>query len=129
MSSPRLPSVFISHGSPTHALHAGAAGEAWTALAKRIGKPRAIIIASAHWETNIPMVTGAAMPETIHDFGGFPDELYRIRYAAPGAPELAEAVQGLLRKADICTGVEPNRGLDHGAWSPLLQCILMRTCR
>jgi 4,5-DOPA dioxygenase extradiol len=103
-----------------HALHAGAAGEAWTALAKRLGKPRAIVMASAHWETNIPMVTGTATPETIHDFGGFPEELYRIQYAAPGAPALAEEVQGLLRKADICTGIEANRGLDHGAWSPLL---------
>ena len=103
-----------------HALHAGAAGEAWTALAKRLGKPRAILMASAHWETNIPMVTGASAPETIHDFGGFPEELYRIEYAAPGAPALAEQVQLLLRKADICTGIEPNRGLDHGAWSPLL---------
>ncbi|MEC5386620.1 class III extradiol ring-cleavage dioxygenase [Uliginosibacterium sp. H3] len=120
MSSRRLPSLFISHGSPMHALHAGAAGEAWAALAQRIGKPRAILMASAHWETNIPMVTGTAQPETIHDFGGFPAELYRIQYAAPGAPALAEEVQGLLRKADICTGIEANRGLDHGAWSPLL---------
>jgi 4,5-DOPA dioxygenase extradiol len=103
-----------------HALHAGAAGVSWTSLARRIGKPRAILMASAHWETNIPMVTGATAPETIHDFGGFPAELYRIQYAAPGDPALAEQVQALLRKADICTGIEANRGLDHGAWSPLL---------
>jgi 4,5-DOPA dioxygenase extradiol len=103
-----------------HALHAGAAGESWTALAQRIGKPRAILMASAHWETNIPMVTGTTAPETIHDFGGFPAELYRIHYPAPGDPALAEQVQALLRKADICTGIEANRGLDHGAWSPLL---------
>ncbi|MDB5802434.1 MAG: hypothetical protein JWL63_3373 [Rhodocyclales bacterium] len=103
-----------------HAIHAGAAGDAWTALARRLGKPRAILIASAHWETNIPMVTGAAAPETIHDFGGFPEELYRIQYASPGDPALAERAQTLLREADICTGIEPNRGLDHGAWSPLL---------
>jgi 4,5-DOPA dioxygenase extradiol len=103
-----------------HALHGGAAGEAWTALAQRLGKPRAIVMASAHWETNIPMVTGATAPETIHDFGGFPPELYRIQYRAAGDPALAEQVQGLLRKADICAGIEANRGLDHGAWSPLL---------
>jgi len=120
MSSQRLPSLFISHGSPMHAIQGGAAGDAWAALAARLGKPRAILIASAHWETNIPMVTGAATPETIHDFGGFPEELYRIQYAAPGDPALAERAQALLRKADICTGIEANRGLDHGAWSPLL---------
>lgn len=120
MGSQRLPTLFISHGSPMHALHAGIVGEAWTAIAQRVAKPRAIIMASAHWETNIPMVTGTVRPETIHDFGGFPPELYRIQYPAPGDPALAEEVQSLLRKAEICTGIEPNRGLDHGAWSPLL---------
>jgi 4,5-DOPA dioxygenase extradiol len=103
-----------------HAIRAGAAGEAWSALAKRLGKPRAILMVSAHWETNIPMVTGASIPETIHDFGGFPEELYRIQYRSPGDPSLAEHIQALLRKADISAGTEPNRGLDHGAWSPLL---------
>ena len=63
-----LPSVFISHGSPMHALQPGPAGAAWQALARRLPRPRAILIASAHWETNIPMLTGAEKPETIHDF-------------------------------------------------------------
>ncbi len=103
-----------------HAIDAGAAGEAWTAIAQRIGKPRAILMASAHWETNVPMITGSTAPETIHDFGGFPEELYRIQYRSPGDPALAEHIQALLRAADICAGIEPNRGLDHGAWSPLL---------
>jgi len=103
-----------------HAIEAGAAGEAWSALAQRIGKPRAILMASAHWETNVPMITGSAAPETIHDFGGFPEALYRIQYRSPGDPALAEHVQALLREADICAGIEANRGLDHGAWSPLL---------
>src|SRR5204863_20813 len=85
-----LPSVFISHGSPMHALEAGAAGLAWAALGKRLGKPKAILIASAHWETNLPMVTGAARPETIHDFSGFPAPPYRIRYTAPGPPAIAQ---------------------------------------
>src|SRR5438105_6104815 len=92
-----LPSVFISHGSPMHALEAGAAGLAWAALGKRLGKPKAILIASAHWETNLPMVTGAARPETIHDFSGFPEPLYRLRYNAPGAPAVAEKAQRLLK--------------------------------
>lgn len=120
----RLPTAFISHGSPMHAIDAGAAGEAWQALAEEItathGRPRAILMASAHWETNIPMVTGAALPETIHDFGGFPEALYRIQYPAAGDTALAERVQTLLRDAGIATGIDAHRGLDHGAWSPLL---------
>jgi 4,5-DOPA dioxygenase extradiol len=120
----RMPTVFISHGSPMHAIEAGTAGVAWHALAEHIntthGKPHAILMASAHWETNIPMVTGSALPETIHDFGGFPEALYRIQYRAAGDTALAERVQTLLSAAGICTGIEANRGLDHGAWSPLL---------
>jgi len=115
-----LPSVFISHGSPMHALQAGPAGEAWAALGRRLGKPRAILIASAHWETERPMLTGAARPETIHDFYNFPEPLYRLRYPAPGAPELARRAQGLLEKSALDAGIDPARGLDHGAWAPLL---------
>lgn len=114
------PSVFISHGSPMHALQAGDAGTAWAALGKRLGKPRAIVIASAHWETNLPMVTGSARPETIHDFSGFPEPLYRIRYTAPGAPEVAQRAQALLRDAGLTAAIDGCRGLDHGAWAPLL---------
>ncbi len=117
---PRFPTLFISHGSPMHAIEGGAAGEAWEALAQRIGKPHAILIASAHWETPVPMLTGSATPDTIHDFGGFPDALYRIQYRAPGAPALAERIKNLLRDVDARTSIEPQRGLDHGAWSPLL---------
>jgi 4,5-DOPA dioxygenase extradiol len=115
-----LPSVFISHGSPMHALEAGAAGKAWKALGRRIGKPRAIAIASAHWETGLPQVTGNSKPETIHDFSGFPEPLYRIRYPAPGAPEVASRAQALLREAGFTAAIDGSRGLDHGAWSPLL---------
>jgi 4,5-DOPA dioxygenase extradiol len=115
-----LPSVFISHGSPMHALQAGAAGVAWGALGKRLGKPQAILIASAHWDTNVPMVTGAARPETIHDFSGFPEPLYRIRYTAPGAPKVAARAQALLKEAGFTAAIDGLRGLDHGAWAPLL---------
>jgi 4,5-DOPA dioxygenase extradiol len=115
-----LPSVFISHGSPMHALQAGAAGLAWAALGKRLGKPRAILIASAHWESNIPMLTGAARPETIHDFSGFPEPLYRIRYTAPGAPEVARSAVQLLKQEGVTAAIDGTRGLDHGAWAPLL---------
>jgi 4,5-DOPA dioxygenase extradiol len=115
-----LPSVFISHGSPMHALEAGAAGTAWAALGKRLGKPKAILIASAHWETNLPMVTGATHPETIHDFSGFPEPLYKLRYTAPGAPAVARKAVSLLKQAGVTAAIDGCRGLDHGAWAPLL---------
>jgi len=113
-------SVFISHGSPMHALQPGAAGEAWKALARRLPKPRAILIASAHWETQLPMLTGSDKPETIHDFYNFPEPLYRLRYPAPGAPDVAKRAQGLLKDAGFTAAIDGCRGLDHGAWSPLL---------
>jgi 4,5-DOPA dioxygenase extradiol len=115
-----LPSVFISHGSPMHALQAGDAGLAWAALGKRLGKPKAIVIASAHWETNVPMVTGSARPETIHDFSGFPEPLYRLRYTAPGAPAVAQKAAQLLKEHGFTAAIDGCRGLDHGAWAPLL---------
>ena len=115
-----LPSVFISHGSPMHALQAGPAGEAWAALGRRLGKPRALLVASAHWETGRPMLTGSARPETIHDFYNFPEPLYQLRYPAPGSPELARRAQALLREGGFDAGIDPARGLDHGAWAPLL---------
>lgn len=120
MDAKKLPSVFISHGSPMHALQAGAAGEAWAALGRRFGKPRALVSASAHWETSLPMLTGGERPETIHDFTGFPEPLYRLRYPAPGNPELAQRVQALLKTAGLAAAIDGCRGLDHGAWSPLL---------
>ena len=103
-----------------HALQAGPAGVAWAALGKRLGKPQAILIASAHWETNVPIVTGAARPETIPDFSGFPEPLYRIRYTAPGAPKVAEKAVRLLKDQGITAAIDGTRGLDHGAWAPLL---------
>jgi 4,5-DOPA dioxygenase extradiol len=115
-----LPSVFISHGSPMHALQPGPAGEAWKALGKRIPDPKAIVISSAHWETGLPMLTGSHKPETIHDFYNFPEPLYRLRYPAPGDPEVAQRAQALLKDAGFTAGIDGCRGLDHGAWSPLL---------
>lgn len=115
-----LPSVFVSHGSPMHALQPGAAGEAWKALAQRLPRPKAILISSAHWETNLPMLTGGDKPETIHDFYNFPEPLYRLRYPAPGSPDVAHRAQQLLKDAGFTAGIDGCRGLDHGAWSPLL---------
>jgi 4,5-DOPA dioxygenase extradiol len=114
-----LPTLFLSHGSPMHAVSPGVVGDAWAALGRRIARPDAILIASAHWETSMPMVTGNAQPETIHDFGGFPKELYAIRYPAPGAPSLAARVVAMLTDAGITAGIDGFRGLDHGVWVPL----------
>ena len=114
-----LPTLFVSHGSPMHALEAGAAGRAWVALAAKLPRPRAVLIASAHWDTALPMLTGATRLTTIHDFEGFPPPLYALRYDAPGAPDLAQRAVGLLKDAGIAAGVDGCRGIDHGAWVPL----------
>lgn len=115
-----LPTLFISHGSPMHAIDPGKPGRAWQAMARSLPRPRALLMVSAHWETSLPMLGGSPRPETIHDFGGFPPALYRLRYPAPGAPDVAARAVALLREAGICAGVDGLRGLDHGAWSPLL---------
>ena len=115
----RLPTLFLSHGSPMNAVGRTASSDAWAGLARALPRPRAVLVASAHWETAVPMLTGNPKPETIHDFGGFPEELYRIRYPAAGAPELAAEAVALLKEAGITAGVNGCRGLDHGAWVPL----------
>jgi len=115
----RLPTLFLSHGSPMQAVVAGVAGGAWMALGKSLPRPRAVLMVSAHWETTVPMLTGNPQPQTIHDFGGFPPELYRIEYKAPGAPEVASRSVALLKAAAITAGIDGCRGLDHGAWVPL----------
>jgi len=120
MAAAALPTLFLSHGSPMHALQPGAVRAVWEGIARSLPKPKAILIASAHWETNVPAVTGTAQPETIHDFYGFPRPLYEIQYPAPGSPDLASKAKNLLEKANLQSAIDPVRGLDHGAWSPLL---------
>ena len=112
-----LPTLFLSHGSPMHAVEPGAAGRAWEALGRTLPRPRAVLMVSAHWETSVPMLSGNAKPQTIHDFGGFPKELYALAYAAPGDPALAARAVALLKDAGITAGVDGCRGLDHGAVS------------
>ena len=114
-----LPSLYISHGSPMTALQPGLTGARLAELAATLPRPRAIVIASAHWLSRSPQIGGAAQPATIHDFGGFPAALYQLRYPAPGAPALAERVADLLDKAGLPARIDPQRGLDHGAWVPL----------
>ena len=115
-----LPTLFLSHGSPMHALEPGAVRGVWENLGRTLPRPRAILIASAHWETDSPALTAAATPETIHDFYGFPKPLYEIQYPVKGSPELAFRSIGLLKQAGLTAKEDPIRGLDHGAWSPLL---------
>ena len=109
----RPPAVFFGHGSPMNAL-GGPYAAAWRDLGASIGKPKGVVMVSAHWETDGPAVTAQSNPETIHDFGGFPDELHTMQYPAPGSPALAARVATL-------TGATPTSqwGLDHGTWSVL----------
>lgn len=115
----KQPILFLSHGSPMTALGGDELSAIWATLAGRLSRPAAILMISAHWNTRLPMVSGGARPETMHDFGGFPAELYRLRYPAPGAPELAQRIKQQLTEAGIATGIDASRGLDHGAWIPL----------
>lgn len=115
-----LPTLFVSHGSPMHALHGGRAGAAWARLGQDLPRPRAVLVASAHWDTDVPTIGLAPQPATIHDFGGFAAELHRMQYPAPGAPAVAERALALLRDAGIEARSDAQRGLDHGAWVPLL---------
>src|SRR5258708_31453330 len=103
-----------------HALEPGAVRGVWEGIARALPRPQAILIASAHWETDIPEVTGTTKPETIHDFYGFPKPLYEIQYPAKGDPELASRSVSLLKQSGLNAEADPTRGLDHGAWSPLL---------
>ncbi|MFC3650666.1 DODA-type extradiol aromatic ring-opening family dioxygenase [Dyella humi] len=114
-----FPSLYISHGSPMTALHPGQVGERLAEIAAELLRPKAIVIATAHWLAHQPSVGGAARPETIHDFYGFPRELFDIQYPAPGAPELAVEVTQRLNQAGLGATLDMQQGLDHGAWVPL----------
>jgi 4,5-DOPA dioxygenase extradiol len=115
----RLPSLYISHGSPMTALDPKLVGVRLAELARDLPRPKAIVVASAHWLARAPLVGGAAHPETIHDFGGFPQALFDIQYPAPGAPEVALCAAELLHAAGLDPHIDPQRGLDHGVWVPL----------
>ncbi|MDP3620565.1 MAG: 4,5-DOPA dioxygenase extradiol [Polynucleobacter sp.] len=117
MTARRQPAVFIGHGSPMYAVEPNRHTAAWETLGKRLVKPDAILVISAHWLTRGVWVTAMDQPKTIHDFGGFPEALFQIQYSAPGSPELALRVQSLL---EVPVVLEENEwGIDHGAWSVL----------
>ncbi len=119
----RLPSIFLSHGSPMTALEPGAAGAFMKELGPRIaaafGRPKAILAVSAHTAARAPVLLGAARHEAVYDFGGFDPQLYTLRYDAPGAPALAERVAQLMDDAGLPVHLSPEGGLDHGNWTPL----------
>lgn len=118
--STRLPALFISHGAPTVIIDDCSTRDFLQQLGGTIGRPKGIVCVSAHWTTAEPCVTMHPSPPTIHDFGGFPDELYDLTYPAPGNPLLAKRVQTLLRAQGITADKDTSRGYDHGAWAPLM---------
>lgn len=115
-----LPGLFISHGSPLLALQQDAVVDALKRTAYNLPKPRAIVVMSAHWQEQVLQVSTAQHPQTWHDFQGFPAELYRLRYDAPGDPQLAESIIGLLQADGFAAYADTLRPRDHGAWMPLL---------
>ncbi|MGZ7459285.1 DODA-type extradiol aromatic ring-opening family dioxygenase [Pseudomonas sp. Ma2-10] len=114
-----FPSLYISHGSPMLALEPGASGPALARLAAELPKPKAIVIVSAHWESNELLVSGNPKPETWHDFGGFPQALFDVQYPAPGHPQLATEVVELLKANGLAAAIDVKRPFDHGVWVPL----------
>ncbi|MBI3453467.1 MAG: dioxygenase [Rhodospirillales bacterium] len=116
----RFPTVFVSHGAPTLIGEEVPARDFLAGLGGAFGRPKEILVASAHWETAKPTFGTVEKPETIHDFYGFPDELYRLRYPAPGAPGLAGRAIEMLQSTGLAASRDDQRGLDHGAWVPLM---------
>jgi 4,5-DOPA dioxygenase extradiol len=112
-----LPAIFFGHGNPMNALQQNDFTNAWAAFGTHLPRPRALLAISAHWYGPGTAVTAMTQPRTIHDFSGFPPELYEIQYPAPGAPELARRVQSLL--APTAVQLDLAWGLDHGTWSIL----------
>lgn len=111
----RMPAVFIGHGNPMYAIEENDLAREWQALGRRLPRPEAILCVSAHWERDDTAVTAMPRPRTIHDFYGFPQPLFDVRYPAPGAPALAARIQALLPEAVA----DQDWGLDHGTWAPL----------
>lgn len=114
-----LAPIFVSHGSPTLLFDDVPARDFLRELGRSMPRPKAIVVASAHWETEAPAVNAMPVSETIHDFYGFPQILFDQQYPAAGDPALAKRIAGMIEAAGLPVGVDAGRGLDHGAWVPL----------
>jgi 4,5-DOPA dioxygenase extradiol len=117
------PTLFVSHGAPTFAVDPGLLGPKLARIGEGLSDLAAVAVVSAHWQTRGVQVMQTAAPETVHDFGGFPPELYRLQYPAPGAPAMARDTAALLKAAGINASLENGRGIDHGVWVPLLYLL------
>jgi 4,5-DOPA dioxygenase extradiol len=135
-SDQTMPVLFVGHGNPMNAIEDNEYSRTWMNVGKELPRPNAILCVSAHWETRGTFVTGMDKPKTIHDFGGFPRELYECQYPAPGSPELARLTQETVKQAAV--RLDQSWGLDHGTWSvmcrmfpkadiPVVQLSLDRT--
>lgn len=114
-STPKMPILFLGHGSPMNAIEENEFVSGFREISQEITKPNAIICISAHWETNGTKITAMQKPRTIYDFGGFPKELYEVKYDAIGSPELASEIKNIVQKTQI--ELDHSWGLDHGTWS------------
>jgi 4,5-DOPA dioxygenase extradiol len=110
-----MPTLFIGHGSPMNGIENNEFSESWIDLAKYIPVPKAVVVVSAHWYTHGTFVTAMDFPNTIHDFGGFPQALFDVQYPAPGDPKLASEIPGLIHATPV--GLDHDWGLDHGTWT------------
>ena len=117
----KMPAIFLGHGNPMNALSQNGYTSGWASFGKSIPRPNAILAISAHWYITDSAVTTSCNPQTIYDFGGFPDALYQVTYPAPGSPELARRVNSLL--APVPVRFDDHRGLDHGTWAVLIHAF------
>lgn len=117
MTRERMPAIFVGHGNPMNAIEENGYHLGWQRLAEKLPRPRAIVCISAHWETRGVYLTGAQSPETIHDFYGFPAQLFAVHYPAPGDPVLAKHVAESMADVEPHARLDAGRGFDHGMWS------------